>query len=121
MNPLQKRIASFGYAFKGIVTLISTQANARIHFLATVLVLGAGFLLEITRMEWAAIALAMGLVWMAEGMNTAIEFLTDLTSPDHHPLAGKAKDVAAGAVLLAAIAAAVVACIVFLPYFQALI
>ena len=116
MSYLQNRVKSFGYAFKGIATLIRTQPHAKLHLLATVLVVGGGFLAEVTRMEWLALVLAMGLVWMAEGCNTAIEFLTDLASPDFHPLAGKAKDVAAGAVLLAAIAAAIVAVIVFWPY-----
>ena len=114
------RIKSFGYAFKGVRTLIASQPHARIHLMATVLVVGLGFYFEVTRMEWVSLALAMGLVWMGEAVNTAVEFVVDLVSPDHHPLAGKAKDVAAGAVLLAAIAAAVVGGLVFGPYFLAL-
>lgn len=117
MGYLEKRVRSFGYAFKGIATLIKTQPNAQIHAVATVLVIGGGFLLEVNRNDWLALTIAIGMVWVAEAVNTAIEFLTDLASPDHHPLAGKAKDVAAGAVLLAAIAAIVIAAIVFVPYF----
>lgn len=116
MSYLQKRVKSFGYAFKGIATLVKTQPHARIHLLATVVVVGSGFLLEISRTDWLALVLAIGMVWVAEAVNTAVEFLTDLASPEYHPLAGKAKDVAAGAVLLAAFAAIAIAVIVFTPY-----
>ena len=84
--------------------------------MATVVVVGCGFLFEVSRVDWLALVLAIALVWVAEAINTAIEFLTDLASPEYHPLAGKAKDVAAGAVLLAAIAAIAIAVIVFAPY-----
>ncbi len=116
MNYLQKRIQSFGYAFKGIGTLIRTQPHATVHALATVMVIGTGFLIEVNRMEWVALAFAIGIVWISEAVNTAIEFLTDLVSPGHHPLAGKVKDIAAAAVLLAAVLAVVIAAIVFVPY-----
>lgn len=113
---IRQRWASFGYAFKGIATLIRTQPHAKIHLLATALVVGTGLTLGLNRGEWIPLVICMGMVWMAEAMNTAIEFLTDLASPDFHPLAGKAKDVAAAAVLLAAICAAVVAGFVFWPH-----
>ena len=116
MGYLKQRVKSFGYAFKGIGTLVRTQPHARIHAMATVVVVGCGFLFEVTRIDWLALVLAIALVWVAEAVNTAIEFLTDLASPEYHPLAGKAKDVAAGAVLLAAIAAIAIAVIVFAPY-----
>ena len=120
MSPLKRtglagRVASFGYALRGLWTLIATQANARIHAVATVLVIGAGFWCALTRLEWCAVLAAIGLVWIAEGLNTALEFLTDLVSPEQHPLAGKAKDVAAGAVLAACIAAAAIGAIIFGP------
>ena len=105
----------FGYAFRGIGILLRTQANARIHATATVLVVGAGFWFRISRGEWGAVVAAIGLVWTAEGVNTAIEAVVDLTSPEPHPLAGRAKDVAAGAVLCAALAATAVGTIVFGP------
>lgn len=114
-NYLQGRIRSFGYAFKGIKTLVQSQPNARIHLLATLLVLGLGLYLELSTGEWAILSLAMGGVWAAEALNTAVEFLTDLVSPDPHPLAGKAKDVAAAGVLLMAIAAAVTGLLIFVP------
>ena len=113
---LNARLRSFGHAFRGIGVLLSTQPNARIHAAATILVIVAGVLLGISRIEWALIALAIAIVWAAEALNTAIEFLVDLASPDLHPLAAKAKDAAAGAVLVAAIGAALVGGLVFGPY-----
>ena len=112
---LAGRVASFGYALRGLWILVATQANARIHAVATVLVISAGFWFALTRMEWCALVAAIGLVWTAEGLNTALEFLTDLVAPEHHPLAGKVKDVAAGAVLAASAAAAVIGAIIFGP------
>jgi diacylglycerol kinase len=108
-------VASFGFAFRGIALLFTSQANAKIHLLATLVVIAAGFLLEVTLGEWALLAVATTMVWVAEGFNTAIEYVVDLASPEWHVLAGKAKDVAAGAVLLAAIGAVVIAGIVFGP------
>ncbi len=104
----------------GIASLVRSQANARIHLLAAVLVVLAGFYFGLNRTEWCLIALSIAVVFAAEGFNTALEHLTDLVSPDHHPLAGKAKDVAAGAVLLAAIGAAAVGALVFLPKISSL-
>jgi diacylglycerol kinase len=115
------RLASFGYAGRGLVTLLASQPNARIHAVATLLVIGAGFWCGLARLEWCAVIAAIGLVWIAEGLNTALEFLTDLVSPEHHPLAEKAKDVAAGAVLAASIAAVAIGAIIFLPRLAALV
>lgn len=112
---LSKRIKSFKYAFKGIATLFKSEPNARIHLLATIMVVAAGFFFSITSEQWIAIVLCIGFVLTAEAFNTAIEFLTDLASPDQHPLAGKAKDVAAGGVLLSAITAIIVGLFIFLP------
>jgi diacylglycerol kinase len=112
---LRKRIESFGYAFKGIATLFTTQINARIHAVVLTFVVLAGFYFKIERTEWLVITLVAALVLSAEAMNTAVEFVVDLVSPDYHPLAGKAKDVAAAAVLLAAFGAIIVGLIVFLP------
>jgi diacylglycerol kinase (ATP) len=101
--------------------LLRTQANARIHAVAAVCAIVAGFALGITRGEWCAVVAAIGLVFTAEGLNTAIEAVMDLASPELHPLAEKAKDVAAGAVLLAAITAAVIGLLVFGPHVLALV
>ena len=116
MNELNKRIKSFGYAFKGIASLIKKEHNAWIHCTAIVVVTLAGFYFCITPTEWCIVVLCFGLVLAAEGFNTAIERLVDLVSPEYHPIAGDVKDVAAGAVLICAIAAAIVGMIVFIPY-----
>ena len=113
---LSARLRSFGHAFRGLKILLQSQQNARIHAVATVVVVAAGAALGISPTEWALIVLAILCVWAAEAMNTAIEFLVDLVSPETHELAGKAKDVAAGAVLVAAIGAAVIGGFVFGPY-----
>jgi diacylglycerol kinase len=112
---LKKRIDSFGYAFKGIATLLRTQPNARIHLTALIAVVAAGFFYKINTTEWCLIALASGAVLATEAVNTAIEFVVDLVSPQYHDLAGKAKDVAAAAVLLMAFGAIVVGLLIFLP------
>lgn len=113
---LSARLRSFGHAFRGLKVLLQTQHNARIHALATVLVLAAGALLRLSPAEWALIVLAIVCVWATEALNTAIEFLVDLASPELHPLAAKAKDVAAGAVLVAAIGSLIVGVLVFGPH-----
>ncbi len=101
--------------------MLRTQVNARIHLGFTVSVLVAGFVCHLTRAEWCAVAGAIGLVWTAEGLNTAIEAVVDLVSPDYHVLAGRAKDVAAGAVLCAAVAAVVIGLLIFGPHLLALL
>lgn len=116
MNELKKRIKSFGYAFKGIASLLKKEHNAWIHCLAIVVVTSLGFHFHITPTEWCIVLLCFGMVLAAEGFNTAIERLVDLVSPERHPVAGDVKDVAAGAVLICAIAAAIIGCIIFLPY-----
>lgn len=119
-DPRGRLIRSFGFALRGVEILVRTQANARIHRGATVLAVGLGFLLGISRSEWCAVVAAIGLVWTAEGLNTALETVVDLASPGQHPLAGRAKDVAAGAVLCAALAALVIGALVFVPHLTAL-
>jgi diacylglycerol kinase (ATP) len=112
---LKKRLLSFRYAFRGLALLFATQANARIHLIAAFAVLGAGMFFRVSRAEWMLLALAICLVFMAEALNTALEFLTDLVSPGYHELAGKAKDTAAGAVLICALGAAGVGIAIFAP------
>jgi diacylglycerol kinase (ATP) len=113
---LNGRLRSFGHAFRGLKILLQTQHNARIHAVATLLVVAAGALFGISPAEWALVALAVAAVWTAEALNSAIEFLVDLASPEFHPLAAKAKDLAAGAVLAAAIGSLVVGVLVFGPH-----
>ncbi|GAB2714057.1 hypothetical protein GCM10011495_17030 [Hymenobacter frigidus] len=113
----RRRVASFGHAGRGVWSALRSEVHLRLHAVATVVVIGLGFYSGLSRLEWALVALAVACVWAAELMNTAIEALTDLASPAYHPLAGKAKDVAAGAVLLAALGALVVGALVFVPHF----
>lgn len=112
---LQRRRESFRHAARGVRILVATQPHARIHLVAAVTVALAAWLLDASALEWCTLLLAIALVWVSEAINTAIEFTVDLASPEHHPLAGKAKDVAAGAVLLAACLAAVIGAAIFLP------
>ncbi len=110
------RMRSFHYAFRGIGTLIQSQHNARIHACVTVVVILAGILWGISKEEWTGVILTMVVVWAAEALNTALEFLADATHPAVSPLVEKAKDVAAGAVLLAAIGSVIIGVMIFGPY-----
>ncbi|MCB0606791.1 MAG: diacylglycerol kinase family protein [Lewinellaceae bacterium] len=112
---IRKRLLSFKYAFRGIADLFVSQPNARIHAAAAVAVIAAGWYFRISAGEWALVALTIAVVLAAEAFNSALEYLTDLASPEFHPLAGKAKDIAAAAVLLAALGAAAVGALVFGP------
>ena len=113
------RVRSFKYAFNGIRIMIRSQHNAWLHALATALVIGAGLYLRIARFEWNWLILAIMAVWSAEALNTAFEFLADATTPAYHPLIGKAKDVAAGAVLIAALGSAAIGALVLGPHLVA--
>ena len=108
----KKQLRSFGYAWKGIRCCIGKEQNLSFHLIATAVVVIAGFVLGITRMEWMIIILCIGVVIAAELFNTAIEKLVDLVSP----VAGQVKDIAAGAVLVCAATAAIIGLIVFIPY-----
>ena len=112
---------SFACAGRGIVLIVRTQVNARIHLLATVLVIAAGFALRIARSEWCMLAAAIGMVWIAEAANTAIEFLADRIAREHDEAIRRAKDVAAGSVLLAAITAAIIGIVILSPHAWALL
>lgn len=113
---IRDRVRSFGFALQGMRELLVVEHNARLHLLATVLVVVAGTVLALPGRDWALLVLAMGLVWMAESLNSAVEALADAAVPDHHPLIRRAKDVAAAGVLFAALAALVVGVLVFAPY-----
>lgn len=110
------RLLSFKFAFAGLWVMLKTQHNCWIHAIATATVVGVGLFLHITLQEWALLVIAIMMVWVAEGFNTAIEFLADMVSTEFHPLIKKTKDVAAGAVLIAAIGAVLVGLLLFLPY-----
>ena len=110
------RIASFRYAGQGVAYMLRTQHNAWIHAVLTFAGIVAGFCFGITAAEWCLMVLAMAAVWAAESFNTALEIIVDIASPETRPAAGRAKDIAAAAVLLCAVSAFVVGLIVFLPY-----
>ena len=111
---LSNRIKSFGFAIEGIITFFRTQHNAWIHAVAAITVIISGFIFKVNSYDWCLLIIAITLVIVSEMLNTAIEFLTDLASPGFNLLAKKVKDVAAGAVLISAIAAVVIGLFVFL-------
>lgn len=112
---MKKLIRSFGYAFKGVVYAAATQLNFRIHLVATILAVFLGYALAISVNEWQWIILCIAIVLMAELFNTAIEMLTDLVSPEYNKIAGRVKDMGAGAVVIAAIFALITGVIIFFP------
>lgn len=109
------RLRSFRHAFRGIGFLFAGEHNAWIHGLAAVCVVVCGFVFSLSPPEWAAVVFAIGFVLALEAVNSALEALCDHVSPDHREIIGRVKDLAAGAVLIAAIAAAVIGCIIFIP------
>jgi diacylglycerol kinase (ATP) len=112
------RIRSFRHAIVGILRMIRCQNNAWIHVVATLIVLAAALIFHISAADWCWIILAISIVWTAEALNTAFEFLADAASPEFQPLVRDAKDVAAGAVLLTAIAASIIGIIIFWLYLE---
>lgn len=107
----------FRYALKGIVSFFWKERNARIHLVAAMGIVVAGFFFSLTATEWLWISLAIALVFITEMLNSAIELLCDLVMPEFHEKAGRLKDIAAGAVLVAALFALIVAGMVFIPRF----
>lgn len=110
-----RRWQSFRYTFAGWWYVLKTQPNAWIHAMATLLVVGVAWWLQLPRQEWAVLVLAFMAVWMGEFMNTAVEAVVDLASPTYHPLAKIAKDVAAAAVLVGALGAVLVGLLILGP------
>jgi len=113
--------ASFKNAFRGLISVYTTQRNAKIHLGMTLIVIAVGFLLKISAIEWLAVLFAIGFVWASECFNTALEKLTDLVSPQYNDLAKISKDAAAAGVLIAAISAAAIGLIIFLPKITSLL
>lgn len=116
----QKEVNSFGYAFRGIWLALRHERHMQIHVFCALAVLACGWYLGLTPAEWCMVIFAIGLVAAAEIFNSAIEQLTNIASPQINAAAGKVKDMAAGAVLVAAITAATIGCIIFLPKIWAL-
>ncbi len=107
-------------AARGLTWLVRTTPNARIHLAATLVAIGLGLWLRLGIAEWLWIAVAVGIVWIAEAFNTALETLANRISSEREPAIGHAKDLAAGAVLAAALAAAAIGVLVFIPRLIAL-
>jgi diacylglycerol kinase (ATP) len=118
---MRRLINSFGYALKGLLIYFRSGGNVNIHLAATLLVLLSGFYFQINSRDWIVLFLCIFSVHAAEAFNTAIEQLMDFISPEHHPMAGKVKDLAAGAVLLVACGAALAGILIFRPYLVALV
>lgn len=120
MSPLRQWIKSANYAIEGILHGARTQRHLRYHFISAAAVLLAGFILGVSRMEFIVLTLAVILVLLAEMLNTALEYVVDLLSPEYTEKARIVKDIAAGAVLITAFGAAVLGFIVIFPYLSAL-
>lgn len=115
--PASSRLNSFKHAFAGWWHVLKTQPNAKIHAIISIAVIIVGLWVELNRYEWALITIMAVIVWMGEFINTALEAIVDLASPEIHPLAKIAKDVGAAAVLIAAIAAVIVGLLILGPSF----
>lgn len=110
------RLRSFSYAINGVLKLVRTEHNAWIHSVATVSVFGLAWQCEVSRLDWVILLLAVSMVWVAEALNTAVEYLANAVSLEFNQHIKHAKDIAAGAVLLAALFAATLGLLVFYPY-----
>lgn len=109
------RLKSVGYAFKGMLILIKTEASIKIQLVIAAVVTIAGFYFNISSTEWMIQIAAIGLVMSIEGLNTAVEYIADFVHPEHHKKIGLIKDVAAGAVFIAAIVAVIIGLIIYIP------
>jgi diacylglycerol kinase (ATP) len=112
---LQSRYQAFHHAFSGLKYVLQTQRNAWLHAVATLLVVIFAFWLEITLQDWTILILTIGTVWTAEFINTSLESVVNLASPNKHPLAKVGKDVGAAAVLVASISAAIIGILILGP------
>ena len=108
-------IRGFGYAFSGVYTLFRTQRSARIHGIATLILVGLGLWLRLPLQSWCWLTVAVAMVWTAEAFNTAIEFLSDVVSPGFHPGIKKVKDISSAAVFMSVIGALTIGALVLVP------
>jgi diacylglycerol kinase len=113
---LTGRIQSFRHAVRGIVLMLKSQHNAWVHATASVIILVVAALFHLSPHEWCWLVIAIMAVWTAEALNTALEFLANVASAEFHPLVAKAKDVAAGAVLISATGSVIIALLILGPY-----
>jgi len=112
---LQNRLNGVAYAFKGAFLLIRTERSIKIQLFLGLLMTAAGFYYDISAIEWIVQTMAIGLVLGTEGLNTAIEKLSDYIQPNHDPKIGFIKDISAGAVMMVAVAAAIIGLIIYIP------
>lgn len=112
---LVNRLRSVGFAFKGALFLLKTEASIKIQFALALLVTAAGFYYNISTTEWIVQLLAISLVMSLEGVNTAVEEIANFIHPDRHPKIGLIKDIAAGAVFIASVFASIIGFIIYLP------
>jgi diacylglycerol kinase len=112
---IKERIKSFTYAWSGVKLLFQSEHNTIIHLILTVIAVVSGFVSNISISEWLALIIVAAMVWMAELFNTAIEKVMDFISKERLPQIKLIKDLAAAAVLIAAIAAVIVGCLIFIP------
>jgi diacylglycerol kinase (ATP) len=112
---IKKRMQSFKYAFNGLRILLCEESNAWIHFCIAICVIAAGFVFKISTTEWIIVVFCIGFVFALELLNSAIENMADFVSKEYHDLIKKTKDLAAGAVLVGAIASAIIGLIIFTP------
>lgn len=113
---IARRLQSFRFAARGIAFMLRTQHNAWIHLAVSAVVCAAGWQLHVRSDDWRWLAAAIALVWASESTNTAFEHLCDVVSPELHPSVEKAKDIAAGAVLICACGAAILGILTLWPY-----
>lgn len=121
MSYFNRRKKAFGYAFKGLKTFFLREDHPKIHALASMLVILLGVVLHVNFWEWLALIFCIALVLCTEVINSALEKLTDIASPEYSEKAGEVKDMAAGAVLITALAAALIGLMIFLPKILALL
>jgi diacylglycerol kinase (ATP) len=114
-TPFQRLKNSFKFAYQGWLELLRTAPNIKVHLLAAISAIILGFALHISAGEWSAVIIVITLVWVCEAFNSAIEYIVDMISPEYHPVAGKIKDLAAGAVMISALGALAVGCVIFIP------
>ena len=112
---LINRIKSIGFAFRGLMLLLKTEASIQSQFFIALIITVAGFYFKINTTEWVIQIAMIGLVMSIEGLNTAIESMADFVHPEHHHKIGRLKDIAAGAVFIAALAAIIIGVIIYLP------
>jgi len=110
------RLRGFGYALKGAIILLKTEPSIQVQAVIAIMMTALGFYLNISATEWMLQTFAIGLVMSIEGLNTTVEAIADFIHPDFHNKIGFIKDIAAGAVFIAAIVAVIVGCIIYVPY-----